>query len=327
MMSVAYKKVSEKKEKTESCILQVLVYFSFFQYPLTGNEIRDFLHPGADISRFDEALENLVIQGPVFEIEGFYLLRNDVSLVTRRRAGNLRADELLPKAMRIGRFLSAFPYVRGVGISGSLSKMVADEKSDIDFFIITKSGRVWIAWAFMHLFKKLTYLTGRQNYYCMNYYIDEKKLTLGDQDIYTAMETLTLMPVRGNAMHDFFAANNWVNNWFANYGAKQTVKENKESLPLLKRITEWLFNNKLGDRIDTCIMKVTTQRWRKKKERKKLNLAGREVCLITDKHSARSNPGMFREKLLASYNSKIHEMKHRWPEYFEENAYPNTNIM
>ncbi len=118
-------------------------------------------------------------------------------MVKRRQQGNLRAEQLLPKAMKIGRFLSVFPYVRGIGISGSLSKMYAHEKADFDFFIITKANRLWIARTFMHLFKKLTFLTGKQHYYCMNYYLDEKALKLRDQNIYTAVEAITLIPVSG----------------------------------------------------------------------------------------------------------------------------------
>jgi len=325
-MSVVYKRISGKEEKTESSILQLLAYFSLFQYPLSRQEIKNFLHPCADTSRFDEALENLVTHGPVFKIEDLYLLKNDISLVLRRKEGNERAGQLLPTAMKIGRFLSTFPFVRGIGISGSLSKMYADEKSDIDFFIITKPGRVWIAWAFMHLFKKLTFLTGDQNLYCMNYYIDEKTLTLKDQDIYTAMETFTLIPVSGKAISDFFAANGWVNKWFVNYGAKQREQYDKKGISVPKKMIEWLFNHKLGDRLDTFLMKTTSRRWQKKKERNMLNLAGREVCLLTDKHSARSNPGMFREKLLALYEEKITEIKYRWPEFFQD-AYPNTGII
>ena len=41
--------------------------------------------------------------------------------------------------------IAAFPFVRAVGISGSLSKQYADENSDIDYFIITAANRLWIA--------------------------------------------------------------------------------------------------------------------------------------------------------------------------------------
>src|SRR6266478_4413244 len=99
--------------------------------------------------------------------------------------------------MKIGRFLSRFPYVTGVGISGSLSKMDAREKADFDFFIVTKANRLWIARTIMHLFKKLTFITGKQHLYCMNYYLDEKALQLRDQNIYTAVEAITLIPVSG----------------------------------------------------------------------------------------------------------------------------------
>src|SRR5258706_1954212 len=216
MMSVVFKRTSGKEEKTESCILQILTYFSIFQYPLSRDEIINFLHPDASMINFDEALEHLVTARAVFKISEFYLLKNDISLVTRRRDGNLRAEQLLPKAMKIGKFLSKFPYVRGIGISGSLSKNFADEKADIDFFIVTKTDRLWVARTFMHAFKNLTFLAGKQHFFCMNYYVDEKALILEDRNIYTAVEAFTLVAVNDADLDGFFAANSWVNEWFIN---------------------------------------------------------------------------------------------------------------
>ncbi|MDP4264753.1 MAG: hypothetical protein Q8941_19655 [Bacteroidota bacterium] len=323
MMSVVFKRTSGEKEKTENSILQILAYFSIFQYPLSKDEIINFLHPDADSTRLDYALESLVTEGSIFKINGFYLLKNDISLVARRKEGNLRAEQLLPKAMKIGRFLSKFPYVRGVGISGSLSKKFADEKADIDFFIVTRANRLWIARTCMHLFKKLTFLAGKQHYFCMNYYVDEKALMLKERNIYTAVETFTLLPVNGTGLDDFFAANSWVSEWFANFPVKRNDQPRQSSSSVVKKMIEWVFNNKAGNWLDNYLMKVTDRRWQKKKRNKALNRAGREMDLITGKHFAMSNPGMFREKVLAIYDEKITGVKCSPPGYFE-NTYPNS---
>jgi predicted nucleotidyltransferase len=47
----------------------------------------------------------------------------------------------IKKAKAVAKFLSWFPYIRGIAISGSLSKNFADENSDLDFFIITAANR------------------------------------------------------------------------------------------------------------------------------------------------------------------------------------------
>ena len=309
MVNVIVKREDKLSANAEDSILKMLAYFSIFQYPLSKNEIKGFLRPGVDINSFENVLEQLVAEGSVFKLDEFYSLRNDISWIQRRHKGNLLAEKLLPEAMKIGRFLFKFPYVRGIGISGSLSKMYADEKADIDFFIITKSDRLWIARTFMHLYKKLTFLTGRQHFYCMNYYLDEKALKLQDQNIYTAVETITLLPVCGDGLQDFFEANHWVSEWFTEYHGKLNVPNNLPGKTWGKRIVEWMFNNKAGNRLDDYLMKLTTRRWKRKKQKGLRNQEGQTMDLITGKHFARSNPGMFQEKLLAIYHAKIKEME------------------
>jgi hypothetical protein len=109
MMKVVYKRDEQRTERTESCILKLLAYFSVFDYPLTKEELNKYLDPSADPYSFDIALTQLVEEGSIFKIEDFYLLVDDSRLVKRRREGNWRAAQLLPKAMKVGRFLSRFP--------------------------------------------------------------------------------------------------------------------------------------------------------------------------------------------------------------------------
>ncbi|HYE56342.1 MAG TPA: hypothetical protein VD996_15945, partial [Chitinophagaceae bacterium] len=142
-------------------ILKVLVYFDIFSYPLTVKEIRLFLDSSATDDNIRHELETLVSNRKVYRFDNFYSLQNKPFLVYRRKEGNDRAAPMLAKAHKISAFLYRFPFVRGIGISGSLSKNFADKNADIDFFVITSANRLWIARSFMHLFKKLTFLTGR----------------------------------------------------------------------------------------------------------------------------------------------------------------------
>jgi hypothetical protein len=309
MINAIEKIVDKVTNQTEASILRTLTYFSIFQYPLSKEEIKTFLHPGTTINSFQNVLEQLVSRRLVYKLDEFYSLQNDRSWVTRRREGNLRAERILPTAMKIGRFLYKFPYVTGIAISGSLSKMYADEKADIDFFIITKTNRLWIARTFMHLFKKLTYFKGRQHFYCMNYYLDENALKLYDQNMYTAVETITLLPVCGEGLSDFFKANHWVSEWFREYPLQQNIQEKTPGKTWIKKTVEWLFNNKAGNGLNDYFMNLTTRRWQNKKKRGMRNEEGETMDLITGKHFARSNPGMLQEKLLTIFHAKIEDLK------------------
>src|SRR5882762_2168649 len=97
MMKVAYKREVYPLEKTESCILKMLAYFSVFEYPLTKDEIKKFLHPTAKITSLENALAHLLAQKSIFKIDEFYLTGDVPDLVERRREGNLRAELLLAR--------------------------------------------------------------------------------------------------------------------------------------------------------------------------------------------------------------------------------------
>src|SRR5262245_12222787 len=149
----------------EASILRILAYFDIFQYPLTKKELRQFLPGFFSDAGLEALLQSMLLNKAIFLNNDFFSLHDNPLLAYRRKEGNLRARNLIPKAYSIGKFLYRFPFVRAIAVSGSLSKDFADENADIDFFIITKANRLWIARTIMHLFKKLTFITGHQHYF------------------------------------------------------------------------------------------------------------------------------------------------------------------
>jgi hypothetical protein len=293
----------------EASILKLLAYFDIFHYPLTKNEIRQFLGSFDDGESLDKTLRELLTRQIIFLHLGFYSLHNNPLLSHRRTEGNARAEAMLPKAFAIGRFLFRFPFVRAIGVSGSLSKNFADEKADIDFFIITEANRLWIARTIMHLFKKLTFITGHQHYFCMNYYIDEEAMLIGSQNIFTAIEIWTLLPAAGKeTLDNFFRINNWTREFFPTRQNKQ-AQHSKQGRHWLKSCAEWLFANTIGDHLDNWLLKITTRRWQRKSKKGLRNKNGNTMNLVTGKHFSRSNPGAFQEKVLAKYEQKLIDLK------------------
>nr|WP_255547642.1 nucleotidyltransferase domain-containing protein [Mucilaginibacter sp. dw_454] len=215
---------------------------------------------------------------------------------------------MIKVAHKIGDWLIRFPYVRGIAISGSLSKNYADENSDIDLFIITAKNRLWIARTLMHAFKKLTFLVGKEDYFCMNYYIDEDQLEIREKNNYTAVEVVTLIPLQGDAViEQFYAANAWTRDYLPNKIMRiSSAKPLKPSI--FKTLFEKLLNNRLGNAIDTLLMNITSGRWSKKTEQKKVNSKGAVMAMDTGKHYAKPDPGNFQAGLLAQYESKISQI-------------------
>jgi len=291
-------------------ILKVLVYFDLFRYPLKPDEIRTFLDQQISEDELKDSLNKLTQLRRIFKLNEFYSLQNDVSLVERRRKGNTEAICLLAKAERIAGLLYKFPYVRAIGISGSLSKNFADEKADIDYFIITKADRLWIARTFLHLFKKIPFIKGPKKFYCMNYFVDEAGLVIEEKNIYTATELVTLIPMAGNgSMKKFFETNAWSFNYFPNQGLPPVKEGIKKPEPWFKKFSEYLLNNKLGNWIDDYLMKLTTRRWQKKEAEHRLNTKGERMGLKTGKHFSKPNPIFFHDRFLSNYANRLAEIE------------------
>jgi predicted nucleotidyltransferase len=72
----------------------------------------------------------------------YFLIRSlfQKSMIEKRRTANARAIGQMELARKKAAFISKFPFIRGIFVSGSLSKNYADDKSDLDFFIVTSNG-------------------------------------------------------------------------------------------------------------------------------------------------------------------------------------------
>jgi len=210
--------------------LKPLLYFSLFQYPLTEEEIYIFSEIESR-KQIKSELKLLIKNEVIYFIDGFYLVENDESHVKRRLQGNKMAKEIYSKVNKVSKFISKFPYVEGVGISGSLSKGYYDDDSDIDFFIITSPKRLWVARTFLILYKKL-FLLNSKKYFCVNYFISTNSLEIEEKNRFTATELTTMLPMYGNgSFHSFYEQNKWVHSFLPN----KTIAEGLEKLSSVKK--------------------------------------------------------------------------------------------
>jgi hypothetical protein len=295
-------------EELKYSILKVLTYFDIFNYPLLPGEISFFLDRETPPENLSQALGTLVKEETIFYIEGYFTLHNDVGLIQKRIDENKRAAELLPKAKLVSNLLYYFPFVRAVGISGSLSKNVADPQADFDYFIITKANRLWISRTLLMLLRRCSALVGKEDWFCLNYFIDECCLQIPEQNIYTATELLTLIITKNNQTgHLFLDANNWVYRYYPHYQSKKTDLRESESTNLVKKAIESVLDISLFNRLDNWIMDRSAIRLKNKKMAGRLlDLKGREVQLpLIDKHYCKPNPYYFQTKVLGSFTEKL----------------------
>lgn len=306
----------------EKSIIGTLTYFDIFNYPLKEEEIMFFLGDEYIEHVFQQSLDQLIEDGFVFRLGHFYSLRNDESLAERRMHGNQQADRLIVIARKVSKLLVLFPFVRGIGVSGSLSKNFADDNSDIDFFIITAANRLWICRTLMHILKKLSFLIGKENWFCMNYYIDEQRLTIKEKNIYTAIEVASLLPLKGIRIFDqFHGENSWAKELLPNY-SPQTSGAREINRNFFKRFAETLFNNRMGNRLESHLMNLTTKRWKRKSAKGKLNDHGALMAMDASKFYAKPDPSNFQEKILNLYNGRkdLYTLQHSYFHNYQAKA-------
>jgi len=314
MQNQSYPLINKSLSVIKENILETLAYFDLFDYPLSRAEIYLFLKNKHDFDVFEDALRSLLQAGAIHQFDKFYTLKNDQYLVVRRNEGNQKAAELIKIAGKVGNLLICFPFVRGIAISGSLSKNFADDNSDIDLFIITAKNKLWIARTIMHCFKKLTFLVNKEHLFCMNYYIDEQQLEIAEKNLYTAIEIATLIPLHGDTVFDsFFASNAWTRNYLPNKNMRIACARPVKA-GFFKSLIELVFNNPAGNVADNLLMKITTARWLKKTEQKKVNSHGIIMGMETGKHFAKPDPKNFQSKLLLRHYARVSRVLRNYEE-------------
>jgi hypothetical protein len=285
----------------EKNILLALVYFDIFNYPLTEEEIARFA-PGPLTPDFRLTLVNLIDRQMVHRFEDFYSLNKDPSAVERRKAGNVLAQKKLHTAKKFARLMSAFPFVRAVMLSGSISKGYMDEQSDIDYFIITESGRLWLVRTAMALFRRV-FLFNSHKYFCTNYFVSNKNLEISEKNIFTAVETATLKPVYGkHLIYEFQAANTWCNNFLPNRTIENGLGEERDFM--LKKGCEKILSLSFFDKLDRWLMVQSIKHWKNRYGRR-LNQDDFFIAFQSTPDASRSHPNFYQKKVLSLFTEKI----------------------
>jgi len=283
--------------------LKAILYFAIFDHPLTKNEIKAFSR-STDESKLDKQIGLLLQRGIIRTKQNFFFTSNKSNAIQKRLKGNEMAQKVRQKAIRRANLIYRFPFVRGVGFSGSFSKDYFDELSDVDFFIITTKDRLWVARSLLILFKKV-FLLNSKKYFCVNYFISENKLKIQEQNIYTATELVTLEPVFGkDVFNKFQQENNWAYEYFPNHRKKRLAGSEKDEAKSssISKMIEWLLSKKLGLKLDILLQYLTLRRWMNKFgsfEKDQFKIAFKSTRNVSKHH-----PQNFQKKVVDKLNEK-----------------------
>jgi hypothetical protein len=285
-------------------VMETLLYFDIFSYPLKADEIYGYLHvDGTSQNAVNALLDELVKRNRVFRFGDFYSLHADEKNIQRRVKGNLEAEKWLVVARQRARLIACFPFVRAVLASGSLSKGYMDENSDLDFFLITKPNRLWIARTLLVLYKRI-FLSGSHKQFCVNYFVDTLHLEIEEQNIFTATELATVIPLyNGPAYAALLESNRWLYGFLPNFKAKVTKGTDRVYAPYVRRLLEFALTP-IASPLDKFFMHLSLRRWKRLYERQ-FDENEFQLAFKTRRYVSKNHPNNYQKKILDLYRIKV----------------------
>lgn len=288
--------------------LKTILYFSIFRYPLKIEEIHSYTNYES-ISDTEKELQHLIAEKILIKVDDFYVYGSDLDSVIKRLRGNMYADRALKIAQKKAKFIAKFPFVKGVGVSGSLSKGYYDNGSDIDFFVITEPNKLWLCRTFLMLYKKIFLLNSRK-FFCVNYFVSTSQLEIEEKNRFTATELKTLIPMQGKTVfEDFFQKNQWVTNYFNKFNPELTLVPDFKK-PIGTKSVEFMFGNHIGNFIDDSFKKITLKKWRAKF--RMMSEEDFKIALKSTKNISKHHPSHFQKKVILDLNNRIEEAGHNF---------------
>ncbi|MBI5214209.1 MAG: hypothetical protein HY960_00490 [Ignavibacteriae bacterium] len=251
----------------EQDLARTLLYYEIFRYPLTAKELF-VLFPTNSLTfeEFKSKLAALVLEEKLKESFGFYYLNNgdeDFSLL------RMEKEQSAKRMLRLAKFFTfivkQFPFVRGVFLSGELSKNVATKGSDIDYVIVTAPNRLWFTRSVLILLKKI-FLFNNKKYFCLNYFVTEQQFELPERSYYSATEIAHLKPLYNFPLFlKYINSNGWIKTYFPNYSVFGLTSEPTFETPgLLQKVFEFFLQGDWLDTFDLYLMDKMKRVWEKR---------------------------------------------------------------
>jgi len=196
----------------------------------------------------------------------------------------------LKKAQRIANFLSIAPFVRMVGLNGSMTKGTMREDSDIDFLIIAGHGRIWTV---RFLVTILTHITGQRRYgnkvagrICLNRYQSEHFLRIEPRNLYHAETFAALTPLYDDNIYKYYRdANHWMREFHFHVSPSLRLKSKANRInKTLQRFCEFILSGFFGNLLEKILRDYQAKRILKdvrtyKVPKGRVRISDWELCL------------------------------------------------
>ncbi|KKS98199.1 MAG: hypothetical protein UV73_C0003G0141 [Candidatus Gottesmanbacteria bacterium GW2011_GWA2_43_14] len=253
----------------EDAIIRTICYADVFDFPLTIPEVRKYLIgfslPGL---KEKDLIKKVKYLPDISSKSGYYFLKGRETNVSGRLRKEYFSGQKYKLLQKILKFMTFWPQVLMIGVTGTLAMNNADRDDDIDLLLVSDSRQLWTTrFLVVSLLKTLGLYrnpkdTKVNNKICLNMYLDENHLELpvAERDLYSAHEIIQLLPVydRGGYYQKFRSSNSWVNQFlpnsevFAGNNSENPSGKSRQELfteSILRKIQLWKINKNLSNEV------------------------------------------------------------------------------
>lgn len=203
-------------------IQRTLLYSDIFDYPLTAREIQRFLvETPASLGEVAAALaHDPRLRASLGEQGGVYYWAGRDHLPALRAHRARVAAAKWRKLRPLLHLTASIPFVRMVGVTGSLAMNNVEAADDADLMLITEPGRVWFCRRLAVAVVRFGLRTQREEL-CPNYLLSTNALSLRSRNLFAARELAQMRPLIGLSVYQqLLAANAWTRHYLPNAGAR-----------------------------------------------------------------------------------------------------------
>jgi hypothetical protein len=232
----------------ERAIVEAVIYADIFDYPLTAAEVHRYLpHVEASPAMVAAALQDgRLIPTHLWRHGDYFLLPGRETAVASRELRASYARCLWPRAEHYAHIIASLPFVRMLAVTGSLAVDNVDAGGDIDYLIVTESGRLWLCRALVILVVRAAARWG--DALCPNYFVSERALLFQERNLYTARELAQMVPLAGLATYcRLRQLNRWTESFLPNAGGPpRQVEERNHGRAPWRSVAESVLRSPLG---------------------------------------------------------------------------------
>lgn len=267
----------------------------------------------ATLQQVEKVLRRKNLQSRIKQQGGYYFLKGRKGLVKKRLEREKNSAKLMRQAVLVAGVLKAVPTIKLVGVSGNLAMENATSKDDIDFFIITQKGKLWISR--MAVLLILNCMGKRRDRLdknpagkiCVNLLLEEDQLFQENRDLYTAHEVLQMKVLwqRDNIYSQFLEENEWAFTFLPNWTSSVRITKSVRRITRHSHARESnsLRSNRDSLRVRTSSLMVWIEIMTRFLQLRYMGApSGKERV---SEHALYFHPHDYREKILKEYQGRL----------------------